>query len=339
MDETLLKIVDICIRLEKVAYESYKSLASADIDEGIAHFFGSMAEEELEHIGFWESTRELVISGSMEDILEDEEKFLNDLEGTYIVAITLKEKLDSASDVRDIFQFAFYLETYLMRPAFATIFGFVKNVSNIKNPIDSYQTHLEKFIREFERQHIDSVELTSIANIIFLLYKENIELSKLSYLDVLSGLLNRRGLFSTMHTVAHLIQRDKKSCGVIMLDIDNFKMINDQYGHQMGDQVISSVGSIIRACIRGSDIAGRFGGEEFVIMLPDVSEVNLVQIAENIRKRVSSEFKDRIPITLSAGCAYAKNIIDPDTDVDRLVKMADSKMYISKREGKDRVTI
>jgi rubrerythrin len=63
MDETLLKIVDICIRLEKVAYESYNSLASADIDEEIARFFGGMAEEELEHIGRWESTRKLVPGG------------------------------------------------------------------------------------------------------------------------------------------------------------------------------------------------------------------------------------------------------------------------------------
>ncbi len=338
MDEILLNIVNKCIELEKVAYSTYSSISNNIKDEKLSLFFKEMANEELGHIQFWEHTQMLVKSSVVEHIMDREEEMLKEISDTYKIAFNLKERIKSQDNLKNIFTLSLYLETYLMRPSFVIVFEFVKNISNIKNPLDSYKLHLERFINKFKEQNIDNLELTSIAGIIFQLYKENLELSRLNQVDILSGLLNRRGLFSTLHSIVHILSRDKKPCGMIMIDIDNFKRINDEYGHQLGDQVISAVGSIIKSCIRKSDIAGRYGGEEFLVLLPDIKSGNIKNVAENIRLKISEEFKNRIPITISAGCSYLEKIDRADEDLMNLIRIADGNMYVSKREGKNRVT-
>ncbi len=338
MDEVLLKITGKCLSLEEIAYETYRYIAGNSLDKNIGDFFGNMAAEEAEHIEFWKGVHSLVSSGAIEDIIDNEYELLEDVSRTVEVAEGLRVQLKNANDNRRVFILAFYLETYIMRPSFGIIFQFVKNISPIKNPIDTYQIHLEKFISQFKRQNIEDIELTSIANIIFQLYSENLQLSRISYIDTLSGLLNRRGLFSSLYTVAHILSRKNRPAGLMMFDIDNFKKANDEYGHQIGDQIISSVGTIIKSCIRNSDIAGRFGGEEFVVLLPDIREDMVRTLAENIREKVKSEFSKRFPITVSGGCAFAERIANPQEDINKLIKKADENLYISKREGKDRIT-
>ncbi|MCX7958263.1 MAG: diguanylate cyclase [Deltaproteobacteria bacterium] len=338
MDEVLLKITNECLGLENIAYETYKYISENSKDRTLAEFFRNMALEEKEHIEFWKNVYSLVESGAIENIIDNEYELLEDVKKTIDVANGLRTELSNANDNRKIFLLAFYLETYIMRPSFGIIFQFVKNISSIKNPIDTYQIHLEKFINQFKNQNIDDIEVTSIANIIFQLYRENVELSRISYVDTLSGLLNRRGLFSSLYTVAHILSRNGRSAAMIMIDIDNFKKTNDEYGHQMGDQIISSVGTIIKSCIRNSDIAGRFGGEEFLILLPDIRQDMIVNLADSIRIKVKTEFLRRFPVTVSAGCSYAERISNPLGDINALIKKADENLYKSKRDGKDRTT-
>lgn len=338
MDKVLYNIMKGCLRLEEMAFETYDEIANRTKDKELAEFFYHMAIEEREHIQFWKSVEELVLSSAMENIIDKEEDLLDDINKTVDIAEIIRSQIKDADDNRTIFTLTFYLETYVMRPAFGLIFQYVKNISAIKNPIDTYQIHLEKFINMFKRQNLDSIEITSIANIIFQLYKENVELSRLSYIDTLSGLLNRRGLFSALYTIGHIVSRNKSGAGLIMIDIDNFKKANDTYGHQIGDQIISSVGTIIKSCVRNSDIAGRFGGEEFLILLPDVRVDMIDKLAEDIRLKVETEFKKRFPITISLGCAYMERINTPYEDINRLIKKADENLYLSKKEGKNRVT-
>lgn len=158
--------------------------------------------------------------------------------------------------------------------------------------------------------------------------------------DSLTGLYNRRFLESYLEKYISFAQRKGFNVGFIMLDIDNFKRINDTYGHKNGDIVLKEVAHVITSSVRSSDVVVRYGGEEFLVVLPDVAEGKAAVVAEKIRKNVEMtaihiEGKV-IHITISAGVAeYPKHGTDPY----QVIKFADIALYQAKKEGKNRVVV
>ena len=120
-----------------------------------------------------------------------------------------------------------------------------------------------------------------------------------------------------------------------MLDIDHFKNVNDQYGHKAGDEVLSAVAASIKKSLRGGDVAGRYGGEEFVVLVSGASSEQCFKIAERIRRAVAQQTirlgQVVVRVTLSLGLAWA----DPDQvfPVDVLINCADQALYIAKHQG------
>ena len=133
-----------------------------------------------------------------------------------------------------------------------------------------------------------------------------------------------------------------KSLSVIMFDIDFFKKFNDTYGHACGDYVLQAVARIIKNSIRGADMASRYGGEEFTVMLLNASAQEAVAVAERIRKRVETFdffYEDQhMKVTISGGVAEFNTESNPITSAKLLVDQADQALYISKRSGRNRIT-
>jgi diguanylate cyclase (GGDEF)-like protein len=133
-----------------------------------------------------------------------------------------------------------------------------------------------------------------------------------------------------------------KSLSVIMFDIDFFKKFNDTYGHACGDYVLQTVARIIKNSIRGADMASRYGGEEFTVMLLNASAQEAVAVAERIRKRVETFdffYEDQhMKVTISGGVAEFNTESNPITSAKLLVDQADQALYISKRSGRNRIT-
>ena len=122
-----------------------------------------------------------------------------------------------------------------------------------------------------------------------------------------------------------------------MCDIDHFKKINDNYGHLVGDRILQQVGLIISRNVRGNDLVGRFGGEEFVVFLPNTSVVTAKCVAERIRSVIESTvFPNNLRVTISAGVATQD---DPLGRIDFLLKNADDALYQAKREGRNKVIV
>ena len=127
-----------------------------------------------------------------------------------------------------------------------------------------------------------------------------------------------------------------------MIDIDNFKTINDTYGHLVGDKTLREVSDILNNSIRTYDIAGRYGGEEFLIILPDTPFQDTLRLAERIRKNIKespiaqSELTQPIPVTISLGIA---SMIDKDISIDNMIKRADDGLVYGKepRQGQSRL--
>ncbi len=156
-------------------------------------------------------------------------------------------------------------------------------------------------------------------------------------IDPLTGLYNRRALEDLLAE----LWAAPTPLTMLVADIDHFKKINDTYGHQVGDVVIRQVADVLRKCIRGEDYAVRYGGEEFVVVLPDTDLAGGLQVAEHIRQRVSKlrlvRKHDNLAIdafTLSVGVAARRA---GDTH-ETLFKRADEALYLSKSGGRNRVT-
>jgi diguanylate cyclase (GGDEF)-like protein len=168
------------------------------------------------------------------------------------------------------------------------------------------------------------------------LYEKTLELSQV---DSLTGLANRRHLMERLKQERDRAERYHTSLSVIILDLDAFKSFNDTYGHLQGDELLKAFSSMIRGLSRSADIAGRYGGEEFCVVLPNTSVKGAVVIAERIRKAMEDlripVGEDRPPVgrTVSIGVAEFTG----EESVEKLLTAADTALYRAKQEGRNRV--
>lgn len=167
------------------------------------------------------------------------------------------------------------------------------------------------------------------------------ETQYLSTVDGLTGLYNRRSYAQTLNREFLRAKRYGKDLTIGIFDIDNFKLINDTYGHQFGDRVISEISKIISGSLRRSDYAARYGGEEIAVILPETSIDNAVIPIERIRELIEQKifiFENDIEVrvTISAGLAARTNDITTET---QLVKLADTALYEAKHSGRNRVIV
>lgn len=160
------------------------------------------------------------------------------------------------------------------------------------------------------------------------------ELERLSNTDGLTGLVNRRRLMEALGTEVERATRMKHPCAVLMVDVDHFKQFNDSYGHPAGDAVLARVAAILRESIRSIDVAGRYGGEEFLLVLTETTMSGALEVAERIRTKLTTEVFDGGRITVSVGAA---EFPDGGRSAEALIMSADLALYQAKKEGRDRV--
>ncbi|MCP4335871.1 MAG: GGDEF domain-containing protein [Gammaproteobacteria bacterium] len=164
------------------------------------------------------------------------------------------------------------------------------------------------------------------------LLEDNSELTRMALTDNLTGLSNRTHMNQILHKEFSRFKRHGQCFGIIMLDIDHFKSINDKYGHDAGDTVLKKLASIFEGAIRSSDFIARWGGEEFLICCTTIEEEDLLPIAETIRQLVANtDFAHKDQITASLGCAA---IVKGETIGD-LIKRADVALYEAKNNGRN----
>jgi two-component system cell cycle response regulator len=156
--------------------------------------------------------------------------------------------------------------------------------------------------------------------------------------DGLTKMLNRNSIFEILESEFERSGRGKSSLGMIMADIDHFKKINDTYGHQAGDMVLKKVAHILKKSIRRYDRVGRYGGEEFLILLPDCDANTIEKIAERLREKISQEdylFNDQvINVTISMGLSVSKG--GAFSSPEAMITVTDTALYEAKRNGRNR---
>lgn len=188
---------------------------------------------------------------------------------------------------------------------------------------------------DYIHKPFDGASLISRLKINVRAYKYRKQLERMVLIDPLTELYNRRYLFEQLEQEEAKARRYGRAFSVIMVDIDNFKELNDTKGHLTGDRILQSVGRVLEQSVRAADVVGRYGGEEFLLILPETEEEAARIVAEKIRKNVvSSPWPDGVSgVTVSLGVAgYQK-----EEGYEDLLRRADARLYQAKREGKDRV--
>jgi diguanylate cyclase (GGDEF)-like protein/PAS domain S-box-containing protein len=180
----------------------------------------------------------------------------------------------------------------------------------------AHQIELERYHRELE--------------------EANDQLRKLAVTDELTGLRNRRSFEERLVMEFSMARRRKRELSVLLIDVDNFKTINDRWGHAAGDEVLRRLGTILRTTVRLPDLPARYGGEEFVVLLPESGEESAMGLARRVMQRVAAEDWENEPLTISVGMAAMNESLESGF---QLVELADEALYAAKRAGKNRVMV
>jgi diguanylate cyclase len=223
-------------------------------------------------------------------------------------------------------------------------------LSNIEhNELSQLQTHMNNMLNAIEKDRELLIEVEqskriwleeAVAKRTEELQILNEKLKNLARSDSLTGVLNRGSFFETAKHMLLLAQRQKSPASFVLMDLDHFKMINDNHGHFIGDKVLIHFTHTIQTLLRKSDLIGRVGGEEFALFLPDTGMDEAFQLADKIRKTIRDSTLQIDGQTVTYTVSLGIDSSGPeDNSIDELFKRADLKLYGAKDKGRDRVEI
>jgi len=201
---------------------------------------------------------------------------------------------------------------------------------------ENFRTLRDKYVALLRRMS----KITKISDAYQRNLKEsNDQLTTIASKDSLTGLANRRAMFQQLETEIRRVRRHGHSLGIIGVDIDDFKQVNDTHGHEAGDSVLTNVAQALEGHLRSEDGCARWGGEEFLIALPHSNQSDTVKAAEKLRAVVADldirYYTIAIPVTISLGVAT----LGESHTLDDIIRAADNALLRAKRHGKNRVEV
>ncbi len=232
--------------------------------------------------------------------------------GLVLAAISVITSILFEGMAGNLFRTASYTVFFICFNRFLVL-TLIKNYEKAKKELEAANTDVENLVRKRTYE----------------IERSNKRIADKARIDPLSGVMNRNAVITHLE---NLISEKRDFC-LLLFDIDNFKEINDFHGHVTGDACIKKTGSVLRDSIRSGDRAGRYGGDEFLVLLPGTTLSQAMYTAERLRKNI--EVSGKPPITVSIGVASYPN--DSKTK-EGLLKFADEGLYISKKKGRNSVT-
>lgn len=211
---------------------------------------------------------------------------------------------------------------------------FVHETGKNSNEPDSPTMAIEHKVGEILDEVNSAVLTQKILSLKKIINTNKKKTEKLAFQDDLTGLYNRRYFDQVLKREINRAERYKTRLSLIMLDIDHFKQVNDTWGHQKGDEVLSNLADLLKKACRDSDMICRYGGEEIAVILPGTNQEGALATAEKIRSQLESESPEKmgIPITASLGVSeFASGI-----NMDEIIRRSDSCLYKAKEEGRNR---
>lgn len=199
------------------------------------------------------------------------------------------------------------------------------------------QTHQSALIHNIGYFSLTAFAILIIGCVLMLSHsQQRLALQNVSERDALTGLLNRRSLETRLTSELNRNVRSKKSLSILLFDIDHFKQVNDQFGHRAGDSAIVHVIDIANEQLRAYDLLFRYGGEEFLICLPDTSEDLAIQIANRLRQNVEKTPLHIVSATINMTISIGVTTTECFIDLEELIEQADTALYVAKQSGRNK---
>ena len=331
------EVLDLCIDLDSRARDSYVAMAEVCPNPEIAALFTDLAEDESEHLEWWRELaraweRGLVPDITRTDVLPRLTEIAEGFKSAYptdVRSMSCDAMLDTAA----------HLEFFLLDPIFTELLDLTEPASNNEHRL-AYGAHIEKLARALEAHYSRGDLAAFLARALMRAWQDQHSLSMLATHDPLTSLLNRRGFQNQLTKWMNWAQRYDRPLGVILADIDGFKSVNDRFGHAAGDEALREVSQAIAGSIRNSDLASRYGGDEFAIIAPETDAEHLPAVMDRmlatIRGLDLSVDGTQVTLTASAGGVIVPGKqLDPHS-TDEVLAAADQALYRAKDAGKDR---
>ena len=249
---------------------------------------------------------------------------LDQSEEELVLALQIAEKINSLTHISLIHE---------------RLIGIYKERQDYKSALEHFEAFHNTFKKIFNDKSDQRIKNLEILNQVESARKQAELYRELAGTDSLTNLVNRRQFLEIAEAAIQRVKNNQGQLTIMMLDIDHFKDVNDQYGHKAGDQVLSAVAASIKNSLRPGDVAGRNGGDEFVVLVSGAAPDQCFKIAERIRRAVAQQTfhigKSIVGVTISLGLAWT----NPERmfSLDALINYADQALYAAKRQGRNNV--
>jgi len=336
MSENVMKeIVKLCMEIDEAACATYEQLAAVATEPKLKLFWEEMRAEESQHVDFWERALRHSEQSPLPLMFDDAELVMSELQNIIPKTNELLARSADLSDGAESLLLAYRFEFYLLHPAFGTMFNLLRKVIGGICPEDSYEHHIKQFVDSMMEYGKATPALEILAETLKRLWKETKGFGQLFSIDSLTELLTRRAFTEIAEYMSYLAKRKDTHVCLLILDLDHFKHINDNHGHQAGDEVLKSVGRTIKKGLRQSDVAGRYGGEEFVIFMPETTAEKAPEIAERLRRLIADIKLSDHNVTCSIGGFISNLSSYPALSLDDMIGRADKALYLAKSSGRN----
>jgi len=333
-------IIDSAFMAEKLAHRLYRDFAGQAEDPELRRFWTELSDDEGSHLDFWKTLAGSDLSVLPMLLVDDRDSLIQTLQRTLEVAGEMVDRLgpERSAEVtlEESLTMAYRLEMYMLDSSFQTLFQSLRFLDEDFDPVAEYDTHINRFVEGLTRfgQHLPQTEL--LAETLHRLWRENKILASQALEDGLTGALNRRGFMTMAGQVCALMRRGGLPVGLIMVDLDRFKRLNDSRGHAAGDRALVMTVQVMRQLLRESDVIGRYGGDEFVILLPDTDNTEMVR--ERLKNALDHSLGETFGITATTAAAQGHMACDRTMEcLEGLMSMADRRLCTLKETaGRDR---
>jgi len=329
-------ILDFCVVLDSRAATAYSAMADACSDDDVKLTFQLMSTEEISHVGWWEDLLSAWQEGLVPDIA-DESTILGRLRELAEEIELLMPADFSELSTDQMLDLAAHMEFFMLDPVFGELLDLVNPGSSTEHH-EAYSRHVMRLVGCIESRHSRTDLAHFLARVLARSFNDQQRLAALAMHDPLTGLYNRRGFYGYVRQWASWSTRYGHPLGVLLVDIDRFKSINDAYGHPRGDDALRVISAALCQAVRTSDVVGRYGGDEFAILAPETDAEELVllmdRIVDVVRSEVFSGGHSDVQLSVSVGGALVRGAL-PVTP-EQLLAAADHSLYEAKEAGRDR---